>query len=196
MKTWLWLKQSWIHKICVSDFDFTWRNHITLKSNTAFHPYTPQQNLKFLCKQEGFSGLLLFFWCYVNLFAYEVCMAIFPGARIIGVSWNPGPKKGKILSLKLCVSVTRWFELPASQKDTSPLSIFNLIRIRSGRSTCSGVRSFVKAVHTPFFSPIHHTPRFGASVNSFLRATDSLHTPTIHEGLSPTTTSHRCFPEV
>lgn len=148
-----------------------------------------------LCSCSSFGVILT-----LSLFragTYEVCMVIFPGTRIIDVLWIPGPKKGKILTLKLCFSVTRCVALSPSQKDTSPSSIFNLIRIRSGRcSTCSAVRSFAKAVHTPLLSPIHHTPRFGDSVNFFLRNTSSLHTPTIHEGLSPTITSHRCLPEV
>lgn len=128
---------------------------------------------------------------------YEVCILIFPGSSIIEVLWTPGPKKGKIFTLKLCFSVTRCVALSPSQKDTSPSSMFNLIRIRSRRCcTDSTTRSFAKAVHTPLLSPIHHTPRFGDSVNFFLRGTTSLHTPTTHEGLSPTITSHRCLPEV
>lgn len=128
---------------------------------------------------------------------YEMCIVIFPGARIIDVLWTPGPKKGKIFILKLCCSVARCVAFSPSQKDTSPSFIFNLIRIRSRRCcTCSATRSFAKTVHTPLLSPIHHTPRFGDSVNFFLRATASLHTPTTHEGLSPTITSHRCLPEV
>lgn len=188
---------------------------IHYKSNAAFYfsPLTTQffsknsfyqkEFLNLLCCSSSPSlvGVFLIFFSPSVMLAlplhhagtYEMCIFIFPGARIIDVLWTPGPKKGKIFILKLCCSVTRCVAFSPSQKDTSPSFIFNLIRIRSRRCcTCSALRSFAKTVHTPLLSPIHHTPRFGDSVNFFLRATASLHTPTTHEGLSPTITSHRC----